>query len=122
VNRVALPGGAESDLVGRGWKMALVEGLLDRAIDGHGVVGSPGIGKRRLVHEVSAMAGRRGVDVFRLLRVAHQPSPPFDRRNAVGGVRSRVSRFVVSGGPPRIGADSTHGQCDSSMCPLPLGG
>ena len=36
------------------------EGLLERAIDGHGavvtVVGSPGIGKSRLVREVSAPA------------------------------------------------------------------
>ena len=40
--------------------MSAVEGLLDRAIDGHGavvgVVGSPGIGKSRLVREVAAMA------------------------------------------------------------------
>ncbi|MBV8179942.1 MAG: cyclase, partial [Mycobacterium sp.] len=40
---------AESSLVGRQWEMAAVEGLLERAIDGHGgvvgVVGSPGIGK-----------------------------------------------------------------------------
>ena len=54
---------AESNLVGRRWEMSAVEGLLDRAIDGHGavvgVVGSPGIGKSRLVREVSAMAGRR---------------------------------------------------------------
>ena len=40
--------------------MSAVEGLLDRAVDGHGavvgVVGPPGIGKSRLVREVSAMA------------------------------------------------------------------
>ena len=48
-------GRAESSLVGRRWEMSAVEGLLDRAIDGHGavvgVVGSPGIGKSRLVRE-----------------------------------------------------------------------
>src|SRR6516225_8071723 len=59
---------AESNLVGRRWEMSAVEGLLDRAIDGHGavvgVVGSPGIGNTRLVREVAAMAGRRGVEVF----------------------------------------------------------
>ena len=53
-------GPAESNLVGRRWEMAAVEGLLERAIDGHGavvgVVGSPGIGKSRLVREVAAMA------------------------------------------------------------------
>jgi adenylate cyclase len=48
---------AESNLVGRQWEMSAVEGLLDRAIDGHGavvgVVGPAGIGKSRLVREVS---------------------------------------------------------------------
>src|ERR1700757_719366 len=46
---------AESNLVGRRWEMSAFEGLLDRAIEGHGavvgVVGSPGIGKSRLVRE-----------------------------------------------------------------------
>ncbi len=46
----------ESNLVGRQWEMSAVEGLLDRAVEGHGVVvgvlGSPGIGKSRLVREV----------------------------------------------------------------------
>ena len=54
-------GRAESTLVGRRWEMSAVDGLLDRAIDGHGavvgVVGSPGIGKSRLVREVAALAG-----------------------------------------------------------------
>ena len=55
----------ESTLVGRRWELSAVESLLDRAIDGHGavvgVVGAPGIGKSRLVREVSAMAGSRDV-------------------------------------------------------------
>ncbi|HYB39056.1 MAG TPA: adenylate/guanylate cyclase domain-containing protein, partial [Mycobacterium sp.] len=58
---------AESNLVGRRWEMAAVEGLLQRAIDGHGavvgVVGSAGIGKSRLAREAAAMAAARGVDV-----------------------------------------------------------
>src|SRR5262249_14911800 len=45
----------QSVLVGRRWEMSAIEGLLDRAIDGHGavvtVVGSPGIGKSRLARE-----------------------------------------------------------------------
>ena len=61
-------GRAESNLVGRRWEMSAVEGLLDRAVDGHGavvtVVGSPGIGKSRLVREVAAIAAGRGVEVF----------------------------------------------------------
>jgi Adenylate and Guanylate cyclase catalytic domain len=33
---------AESNLVGRRWEMSAVEGLLDRAIEGHGAVGQAG--------------------------------------------------------------------------------
>jgi hypothetical protein len=74
-------GHAESNLVGRGWEMAAVEGLLDRAIDGHGgvvgVVGSPGIGKSRLVREVTAMAAARGVEVFTAFCESHASDIPF---------------------------------------------
>jgi class 3 adenylate cyclase len=74
-------GPAESTLVGRRWEMSAVESLLDRAVDGHGavvgVVGSPGIGKSRLVREVSAMAGRRGVEVFATFCESHTSKVPF---------------------------------------------
>ena len=72
---------AESTLVGRRWEMSAVESLLDRAIDGHGAVvgfvGPPGIGKSRLVREVSAMAGRRGVEVFSVFCESHTSQVPF---------------------------------------------
>jgi class 3 adenylate cyclase len=74
-------GRAESTLVGRRWEMAAVEGLLERAIEGHGavvgVVGSPGVGKSRLVREVAALAGRRGVDVFTAFCESHTNQVPF---------------------------------------------
>src|SRR5271165_3167172 len=74
-------GRAESNLVGRRWEMSAVEGLLDRAIDGHGavvaVVGPPGIGKSRLVREVAAIAGRRGVEVFTTFCESHTSQVPF---------------------------------------------
>jgi class 3 adenylate cyclase len=74
-------GRAESNLVGRRWEMAAVEGLLDRAIDGHGavvgVVGSPGVGKSRLAREVAAMAAARGVDVFTAFCESHASDIPF---------------------------------------------
>ena len=74
-------GRAESNLVGRRWEMSAVEGLLDRAVDGHGavvgVVGSPGIGKSRLVREVSAMAAARGVEVFTAFCESHTSQVPF---------------------------------------------
>ena len=61
--------------------MSAVEGLLDRAIDGHGavvtVVGSPGIGKSRLVREVAAMAAGRGVEVFSAYCESHATDVPF---------------------------------------------
>src|ERR1700751_5620572 len=74
-------GRAESNLVGRRWEMSAVEGLLERAIEGHGAVvgvgGSPGIGKSRLVREVAAMAGRRGVEVFTTFCESHATDVPF---------------------------------------------
>jgi len=77
-------GRAESNLVGRRWEISAVEGLLDRAIDGHGavvgVVGSPGIGKSRLVHEVAAMARRRSVKVFSAFCESHTSQVPFHAR------------------------------------------
>jgi class 3 adenylate cyclase len=72
---------AESNLVGRRWEMSAVEGLLERAIDGHGavvgIVGSPGIGKSRLVREVAAMATTRGVEVFTAFCESHAREIPF---------------------------------------------
>jgi class 3 adenylate cyclase len=74
-------GRAESNLVGRRWEMSAVEGLLDRAIDGHGavvgVVGSPGIGKSRLVREVAAIARSRNVEVFNTFCESHATDVPF---------------------------------------------
>ena len=72
---------AESSLVGRRWEMAAVEGLLERVIDGHGavvtVVGSPGIGKSRLVREAAALAAAHGVEVFTVFCESHATDIPF---------------------------------------------
>ncbi|MDT5349353.1 MAG: hypothetical protein QOH91_2640 [Mycobacterium sp.] len=74
-------GRPESDLVGRRWELSAVEGVLDRAINGQGavvgVVGPPGIGKSRLVREVSAMAGARGVPMFSAFCESHTSRVPF---------------------------------------------
>ena len=57
-----------SVLVGRRWELSAIESLLDRAVEGHGavvtVVGSPGIGKSRLVREVATIAAGLEVEVF----------------------------------------------------------
>src|SRR5581483_3348046 len=72
---------AESSLVGRSWEMSAVESLLERAIDGHGavvnVVGSPGIGKSRVVREVAGTAAARGVEVFTAFCESHTSPVPF---------------------------------------------
>jgi class 3 adenylate cyclase len=83
---------AESSLVGRNWEMSAVEGLLDRAIDGRGavvtVVGSPGIGKSRLVREVAALARSRNVEVFATFCESHATDVPF-------GVVARLLRAAT---------------------------
>jgi class 3 adenylate cyclase len=72
---------AEPELVGRRWELSAVKGMLDRAIDGQGavvgVVGSPGIGKSRLVREVTANAAARGVEVFTAFCESHATQVPF---------------------------------------------
>jgi len=104
--------GAASTLVGRGWEMSSVEGLLKRAIDGHGgvvtVVGSPGIGKSRLVREVTALAAARGVEVFTGYCQSHTSDIPFYAvarllRAATGvrGLDDAAARVQGAGSSPR---------------------
>jgi class 3 adenylate cyclase len=86
---------AESNLVGRRWELSAVEGLLERAIDGHGavvtVVGPPGIGKSRLVREITTMAAGRSVEVFSAYCESHSADIAFHvvarLLRAVTGVR-----------------------------------
>jgi class 3 adenylate cyclase len=74
-------GRAESKLVGRGREMSVMQGLLDHAVAGQGVVvevmGEPGIGKSRLVREVAAMAAARDVQVFKAFCESHTSEVPF---------------------------------------------
>jgi class 3 adenylate cyclase len=122
---------AESTLVGRRWEMSAVEGLLDRAIDGHGavvgVVGSPGIGKSRLVHEVAALAGGRGVEVFTAFCESHTSQVPFHAvarllRAATGveGLDGQTARDRV---PARVPDADPEDCCFSMTCwasPIPV--
>jgi class 3 adenylate cyclase len=74
-------GRVESNLVGRRWELSAIESLLDRAVAGHGpvvtLVGSPGIGKSRLVREMAAIAARREVEVFSAYCESHATDIPF---------------------------------------------
>jgi hypothetical protein len=75
------PPAPQPGLVGRQWEMTVIAGLLKRALGGHGAVvgvaGSAGIGKSRLVREVSAMADARDVDVFTAFCESHTSQVPF---------------------------------------------
>jgi len=86
--------------------MSAVEGLLERAIDGHGaavgVVGSPGIGKSRLVREVTAKAAARDVEAFTAFCESHTKQIPFHAvarllRTATGveGLDARAARAHI---------------------------
>jgi class 3 adenylate cyclase len=108
-------GRAESNLVGRRWELSTTERLLDRAVGGHGavveVVGSPGIGKSRLVREVAAIAARREVEVFTAYCESHTRDVPFHvvarlLRAAIGvrgldapAARERVRSRVLDADP-----------------------
>ena len=70
---MGLPGTA---LVGREWELNTVASMFDRSIDGYGcggrhVTGPPGIGKSRLVYEATALARRRGAEVFSTFCESH---------------------------------------------------
>jgi class 3 adenylate cyclase len=97
----------EPNLVGRRWEMSAVDGLLERAIDGHGavvgVVGSPGIGNSRLVREVSAMAAAQGVEVFTAFCESHTSQIPF---HAVARLLRAVTGVEGLGAACRPSADT----------------
>ena len=99
---------AESNLVGRRWEMSAVEGLLERAIDGHGavvtVVGSPGIGKSRLVREASALATARRVEVFSTFCESHATDVPFRVVARVLRAATRVADLDASAARTRVRA------------------
>jgi len=70
-----------------------------------GVVGPPGIGKSRLVRELSAMASARGVDAFTTFCESHTSQIPFHAiarllRVAFGveGLDTRVARDGLRAG------------------------
>jgi AAA ATPase domain len=76
--QMGLPG---TTLVGREWELNTVASMLDRSISGHGcvvdVTGPPGIGKSRLVYEATALARRRGAEVFSTFCESHAADIPF---------------------------------------------
>jgi hypothetical protein len=124
---------AESNLVGRRWEMSAVEGVLERAIDGHGavvgVVGSPGIGKSRLVREVSAKAGARAAEVFTVFCESHTsqipstPSRGFCAQPLAPRVlirRQRAIGYALRLRTPRLRTCCCWTTCSASLIPMQL--
>lgn len=74
-------GREESTLVGRRWELAVLDGILDQAVDGRGcvvtVMGPSGIGKSRLVRELMSTARSRGIEVFWTSCQAYTRGIPF---------------------------------------------
>jgi class 3 adenylate cyclase len=74
-------GRAESRLIGRGWEMAALEAIVERAINSRGgvvnVVGPAGIGKSRSARETAALASSRGAEVNWAFCESHASDIPF---------------------------------------------
>ncbi|WP_197382136.1 ATP-binding protein [Mycolicibacterium mengxianglii] len=74
-------GRREPTLVGRIGELDIIAGILDEAISGAGcvagVVGPPGIGKSRVMHEAVTLAAGRGVRVFTVSCESHTREVPF---------------------------------------------
>jgi adenylate cyclase len=86
----------ESPLIGRRWEIAAVGAILERSIDGAGavvsLVGPAGIGKSRVVRDITATAVHRGAEVFWAFCESHTSDIPFHAvrqlLRSVGGLSS----------------------------------
>jgi adenylate cyclase len=83
----------EPSFVGRDWEMGALRGMLDRAMKGKGcvvgVVGSPGIGKSRIVREITSIARNAGVEISTTHCESHTTEIPFHA--AAGLVRATTN-------------------------------
>ena len=72
---------ADPSFVGRQWEMGALNGVLQRSISGNGsivgVVGPPGIGKSRIVRELTAQASGADVEVATTYCESHTTDLPF---------------------------------------------
>jgi hypothetical protein len=112
-------GRAESNLVGRRWELAAVEALLERPIDGHGavvgVVGPPGVGKSRLVREVSAMAAARDVEVFTAFCESHTSQVPFHAIARLLRAATGVEGLDAQAARARIRAETSDAEAEDLL-------
>ena len=71
----------EPTFVGRQWEMGALAGVLQRSVNGNGsivgLVGPPGIGKSRVVRELTAQAKDAGAEIFATYCESHTTDLPF---------------------------------------------
>jgi adenylate cyclase len=118
-------------LVGRQWEMQALSGILDESLAGRGsvvgIVGAPGIGKTRLVHEVAAIANKLGVEVHSTFCESHAVQVPFHvlarmiravmRVNDLDDVAARAvieARFARANAEDLLLLEDLIGICDSA--------
>lgn len=84
------PDRAEPTFIGREWEIAALNGVLDRAVNGKGgiagLVGPAGIGKSRIVRELTKRARDAGAEVYTTYCESHTTDLPFHA--AAGLLRS----------------------------------
>jgi len=72
---------APSEFLGRQREVSLLEGLLERVVDGHGqvvsIIGEPGIGKSRLVHEFAQTLAPETITVLQGRCVSYGAHAPY---------------------------------------------
>jgi adenylate cyclase len=84
----------EPTFVGRQWEMGALAGVLARSLDGNGsvvgLVGPAGIGKSRVVRELTAQAKDAGAEVFGTYCESHTTDLPF---HAAAGLLRSATRL-----------------------------
>ncbi|MDX1887211.1 ATP-binding protein [Mycolicibacterium sp. 120270] len=93
------PDRAEPTFIGREWEIAALNGVLDRAINGKGgivgLVGPAGIGKSRIVRELTKRARDAGAEVYTTYCESHTTDLPFHA--AAGLLRSTTGTDGLDG-------------------------
>ncbi|MDT5084717.1 MAG: hypothetical protein QOH54_1895 [Mycobacterium sp.] len=109
----------EPTLVGRAWQMNTVAGILDQSISGAGcvagVVGPPGIGKSRIVGELSKLAADRGVEVFSTFCESHTRDVPFHVAARLLRTTFGVSELESPAARARVRARIPHADPDDML-------
>jgi adenylate cyclase len=105
----------ETRFVGREWEMDALTGILSRSINGNGgvvgVVGPAGIGKSRIVRELSSAAAAAGVEVCMTYCESHTTDVPFHA--AAGLVRAAAGANGLEGEDARAAVRARLAGADS---------